>query len=284
MFAALTVPVAVLAKAPRSPLIWQARGTDSSVFVFGVGSSPDRRWLSPPLRSWIEMSQVFWCESPVGPVNITREFVQRLGTLERGTLFDQLPSREAHRVAAVAKRLGFPRDQLETMKPWYAARVLWDVFLSKHGASIEAVEPPDSVIVKITQTSGKKVYSEFSTWKDFMQFFDQMPQAAQVQYLSYQLDIIDRGTAANEVADDAWENGDSDFYLHDVLDMKRRYPELYRCLLIERNAGWARRIGNFVSVRGDYFVVVGINHTLGPDSIQRQASKKGITMRALRTA
>jgi uncharacterized protein YbaP (TraB family) len=112
-----------------------------------------------------------------------------------------------------------------------------------------------------------------------MRFFDQRPRTAQVQYLSYELDFAENGSSsAYRAADDA--HGDSDYFARNVTDMMRRYPNLYRALLIERNANWVRRIDGFLSAGDRCFIVVGVNHTLGPDSIELQLREHGVPVRA----
>jgi uncharacterized protein len=272
-----------LAARARGPLMWLASRKDANVYIFGVGGSPDRKWFNHSIESAVNASKEVWGESPVGPVNISNEFIQQLGTRAQGSLFDDLSAQQTQRVLNLVAKLGFPREQLQTMKPWYAARVLSGVLLAKEGTPMETMETPDTVIIDLAEKAGKAVKSEYSTWEQFMRFFDQMPKPTQVQYLSYELDFAEKGSGAYKAADDAWERSDSDYFVKNVTDMMRRYPDLYRALLIERNANWVRRIDGFLSAGGEYFIVVGLNHTLGPDSIERQLRERGIPVRAVQT-
>ena len=272
-----------VATSSRGPLIWVASRKDAEVRIFGVGGSPDRKWLSDSIESAVNASKEVWGETPVGPVDISNQFIEQLGTRSQGSLFDDLSAEQTQRVLNLAMKLGFPREKLQSMKPWYAARVLSSVFFAKEGTPVETTKTPDIVIIDLADKAGKTVKSEYSTWEEFMRFFDQMPKPAQVQYLLYELDLAEEGSGAYKTAGDAWERGDSGYFLKGVHDMKRRYPDLYRALLIERNANWARRIDGFLSLGGKYFIVVGVNHTLGPDSIERQLRRRGITATAVGT-
>jgi uncharacterized protein len=271
------------AKPPHSPLIWVATRKEAKVYIFGVGDSPDRRWLSNSIESAVNESKEIWSEAPVGPVTVSNEFVQKLGTRSQGSLFDDLSADQTRRLLNLAAKLGLPREKLETMKPWYAARVLSFVFLSKEGTPVETTETPDTVIIALANKTGKPVKSEFSTWEEFIRFFDRMSQPAQVQYFFYELDFVEKGSAAYRAADDQWEKGDSSYFLKGVEDMRRQYPDLYRALLIERNAHWAQRIDRFLAAGGQYFIVVGINHTLGPDGIEQQLREQHVQVRAVQT-
>ena len=263
--------------------MWLASRSEAKVYIFGVGDSPDRKWLSQPIESAVNGSQEIWKEAPVGPVTVSNEWVQKLGTRTQGTLFDDLSPQQSQRVLDFAAKLGFPREQLQTMKPWYAARILSFVFLAKEGTPVETTESPETVITDLGVKAGRRLNSEFANWEEFMRFFDEMSKPAQIQYLFYELDFVERGADAYRAANDAWERGDSDYFLRELQDMKRRYPSLYRSLLIGRNVKWAQRIDGFLSAGGQYFIVVGINHTLGSDSIERQLRERGIRVRTVPT-
>jgi uncharacterized protein len=287
MFLCLAPPLLLAARevrvSARGPVMWLANRKDAQVYIFGVGDSPDRKWLSQSIESAVTESQEVWGEAPVGPVTVSNEFVQKLGTRAQGSLFDDLSPEQSQRVLDFAAKLGVPRDQLQTMKPWWAARVLSFTFLAKQGAPAETSESPETAITGLAVKAGKQLKAEFANWGEFMRFFDEMSKPAQVEYLSYELDFVEAGSDAYKTADDQWEQGDSSYFLKGVQDMKQRYPDLYRTLLIERNANWARRIDGFLSAGGKYFIVVGINHTLGPDSIERQLRKRGIPVSAVQT-
>lgn len=269
---------------PRGPLIWVASRKGAKVYIFGVGNSPDDHLLTPFIESAVNQSAEVWGEAPIGPVDISHEFMNRLGTRTQGSLFDDLSNAQAQRVLDLAKKLGFPREKLEKMKPWYAARVLTGVFFAKEGAPVETTVTPDVAIINLAKKDGKAVKSEYVTWGKFIRFFDTMPQSAQVQYLSYEMDLAEKGSASYKAGDDAWEHGDSSYFLKGVLDMRGRYPHLYRVLLVERNASWCKRIDKFLSQGGTYFIVVGMNHMLGPDSIEQQVREMGIAIRAVQTS
>jgi uncharacterized protein len=278
----LLVAVPAVSGPVNGPIMWLATRQGAKVYIFGVGASPDRKWLSPSIKSAVEESKEVWGESPVGPVNISKEYMLKLGTRTQGTLFDDLSAEQSRRVLTVAAKLGVSREQLRTMKPWWAARVLVFASAGKSGTSIENTATPDTVIIDLAKKAGKPVNGEFSSWEEFNRFFDQLSKPAQVQYLFYELDFLEKG-GHYKGEDDAWERGDSDYFAEGVKDMMRQYPDLYRAFLIERNANWVRRIGEFLSAGGQYFIVVGVNHTLGPDSIERQLQQHGIAVRAMQT-
>jgi hypothetical protein len=77
----------------------------------------------------------------------------------------------------------------------------------------------------LAKKAGKPVKGEFSSWEEFNRFFDQLSKPAQVQYLFYELDFLEKG-GHYKGEDDAWERGDSDYFAEGVKDMMRQYPDL----------------------------------------------------------
>jgi hypothetical protein len=67
----------------------------------------------------------------------------------------------------------------------------------------------------------------------------------------------------------AWEAGDTD-KIADLMnaDMRTKYPDLYRRLLVERNQRFAKQVADLANGSGVYFVAIGAGHLTGPDSVQ----------------
>jgi hypothetical protein len=71
--------------------------------------------------------------------------------------------------------------------------------------------------------------------------------------------------------------------MHENLEQMRvRHPELYDAFNMFRNGEWVKCIDKMLSNDGVHFIAVGINHTLGPDSIQIQLKRRGIQVHHVR--
>jgi uncharacterized protein len=78
---------------------------------------------------------------------------------------------------------------------------------------------------------------------------------------------------------DAWKRGDvAAIAKLENDELKTEEPELYQQLLVQRNTIWAGKIKDMLKQPGTVFVAVGAAHLAGPDSVQAQLAKLGITV------
>ena len=61
-----------------------------------------------------------------------------------------------------------------------------------------------------------------------------------------------------------------------MLAEMRKYPELYRTLVVDRNEAWVKTIKSLTSKEDDYLVVVGALHLVGEDGVPTLLSEIGI--------
>ena len=270
------------AQTSSGPALYVAERGIAKVYIFGACGGGDGTWLTPRLKSALAESKEFWREIPTAPLDANSiAFSNKLGLRGQGSLFDDLTPDEAKRVMDMATPLGIDRSQLQTMKLWYAARVLTFAFYAKDGRPVtvtpgkspEQSGNPELVMSALAAEQGKPVRAEYANWNDFALFFDRMSKTVQKQYLLYSLDDLEKGAGSERAAEIACAHGDISYFEKNVQDFSTRYPELYKALNGERDADWARRIDGFLAGGGSTFMLVGINHTIGPDSIQAELKK-----------
>ena len=75
----------------------------------------------------------------------------------------------------------------------------------------------------------------------------------------------------------AWNSGD-EAKLESLLngEMRDKYPDLYKRLIVERNLRFADKIAELSRGPGVLFVAVGAGHLVGADSVQADLAKLGI--------
>lgn len=76
---------------------------------------------------------------------------------------------------------------------------------------------------------------------------------------------------------DAWRHGDIGFLEDTMLAEMRKYPELYKTLVVDRNEAWVEKIKSLTSAEDDYLVVVGALHLVGEDGVPTLLSEIGIS-------
>ena len=107
-----------------------------------------------------------------------------------------------------------------------------------------------------------------------------LPDPAQGQYVQELLDYFDRDAAGEHDAGKyGWITGHPD--PRSLNEQRERTPDLYRAMHIERKAWWTGRIEGFLEAGRTVFILIGMNHTLGPDSIQANLARRGLTVESV---
>ncbi|MDB6032983.1 MAG: TraB/GumN family protein, partial [Verrucomicrobiales bacterium] len=73
----------------------------------------------------------------------------------------------------------------------------------------------------------------------------------------------------------AWQTGDAAGLDKLMVEDMRKYPDLYKKLLLERNQRWVKKMDGYLKADKDVFVVVGALHLVGKDSVVEMLRAKG---------
>jgi uncharacterized protein len=134
---------------------------------------------------------------------------------------------------------------------------------------------PDTILTERAVAAGKPIKGESPTSKDIRHHFSEMSEQAQRERLEMLLDYYDDDEKGLLTNDYDWIEGRTSDRL--IERMRVKQPALYQVEHVQRNKWWAAQISKLLSVGGVYFVLVGQNHTLGPDSILKTLEDLGIT-------
>jgi uncharacterized protein YbaP (TraB family) len=278
--APLLVAAAAPSPAPRGAPLYVVERGDARVYIFGQAAPSDSRWLNEPIERAVGESSELWQENPTGPPDPS---VVRLWSRPSGSLFDDLSPEGAARVLRAAQQAGVTRDQLEHLKPWAAGYTI-NFALAAKKPQEQAGDDVGARILALAQKNNATVRSEFSSWEDFPRFFDAMSTKAQVQQTLYQLDLAERSSkddAVDRQASDAWARGDPSRLVKANDHLRTAYPALYQSIEVLRNEQWAARIGEMLRTGGVHFIIVGVQHTVGPASIQATLEQQGWVVKRL---
>lgn len=262
------------------PPLYMVEHGEARVYIFGGAAPKDRSWLTPKLAQAIAESVELWQEDPVGPCAFNRDLNIELGARMSGTLFDDLDSAQEARVAAVAARLDIPLEQLQQMLPWAVGAVVAALDYPRHMAQYQ---PDDAkgAIQKMFVDRGLPVHSELESCDDNVRFYARFGVPAAVEYAMYQIDLAELPPDSIPSWSEQWLRGDLAGWESFNRHLATSYPNLYEVLEVHRNATWAGRAQAMLKRGGVSFIHVGIQHTVGPDSIQAQAAALGLTVKEL---
>jgi uncharacterized protein YbaP (TraB family) len=268
-------------KPHKGPPVYEIDQGGGKVFIFGGGIPFNGRWLTQDVESALILSGDMWQENPITPSDASDDAEwDRLGKRTSGTLFDDLSAEEARRVMQVATPLGLTREDLAPYYSWSVVRILTSRYWPKAlaGAKFDDV---GGLLRQIAVTQSIPIHSEYGSWKDLPRFFAGLPRKVQTDWLLYQLDIMQQPVNTVMAAGDAWADGKDEGLLSEQDQLRTRYPPLYEAIEINRNEQWAIRIEKMLQTGGTHFVYVGVQHTIGPESIQVHATRHGLRVRRI---
>jgi uncharacterized protein len=263
--------------AAAEPALWKVQGPKATVYLFGTVHvlKPTTVWHSPKIDAAFNASGALYEEIVNADDQAAAQpLIMQYGVDAAHPLSTKLDEAGRAKLAEVTAPLGVTPAQLEPLRPWVASVTISIIPLVRAG-----YDPKSGVDVKLKALAAEqhKALNGFETLEQQIHFFADLPQKVEVDYLLDTLDNAKKGTGELDQLVDAWAAGDI-AQLEKLLnaDMRDKYPELYRILLVNRNADFARQIETLLKGEGTYFVAVGAAHLTGTDSVQADLVRDGL--------
>lgn len=189
-----------------------------------------------------------------------------------------LPSALYQEVAKRAGEEGIPMDVLDRYKPWLVSLSLLDAQLAKSGYA--AGDGADMHFAGEAQAGHKPVIGleDMRYQLGLLAGLSGPDQVALVQQ------TLDEGTgfdAEMQQMIGAWHSGDTQVLEKLMSQEFAGYPEVYRTVLVSRNAAWVPKLESLMGSGKQYFVIVGALHLVGPDGLLQRFKKDGYTVEQL---
>lgn len=245
-----TMPAAAPQAVPTArPALWVVKDDDTTIYLFGTFHALDGKtnWLSDEVRSAFDRSDELVLETivPDASVDFAR---QRVSTLAAEPIRPGASFLASTRVALSAgKAKGLSYDQ---------------------GA--------DAVLRTAARYAGKPV-SGLETFEFQLDMFAKLrAEGGQPAAAGQGVDPIDNIATVMATMQASWKRGEGEIFAGMLEDMKRRSPNTYRLLFLERNSHWADWISHRLDAPGTVFVAVGAGHLAGSDSLQNKLAILGV--------
>jgi uncharacterized protein len=267
--------------ASADPGLWVAKGPHATVYLFGTIHvlHKDQRWKSPAVAAALAQSQEIWLEVPhLNDEAETRRVTAQLGFDPQHPLSSVLAAKDLARLDRVARAIGVAQGEkaFEPMRPWLVAVAL-EGALIKH-AGYDPQSGVEAQLLRDQAVAGKPIRG-FETFAQQMHFFADMSEKLEIDLLDNTLQDFDKGASDLNALVVAWSDGDQATIAHIMVDeLKEPFPALYRTILVDRNAAWAKKIAALLQGSGVDFVAVGAAHLAGADSVQHMLERRGITV------
>jgi len=262
------------------PAMWHAKFGDSTVYLFGtVHLLPnDTDWRFPALNDALSKSQTLYIELIDDDQVSMTSLVMRYGMDTDHPLSTLLSEGDNTALTKAAQLAGLPggTTALQPMKPWLAALTLAVAPLVKAG--LDPAAGVDKQLQAQATRAGKPVHG-LETAEQQIHFLADLPESLQLAFLRDTLRDVEKDKEELLSLIDAWKRGDvAAIAKLENDELKTKEPALYQKLLVQRNQDWAARIKDILRKPGTtVLVAVGAAHLAGPDSVQAQLAKIGVT-------
>ncbi len=269
--------------ANAEPALWKIQGAQATIYLFGTVHvlKPGTDWRAPKIAAAIAASGALWLEIPdAGDAAALQPLILKYGIDPEHPLSTRIDAATHDKFITLMDQLGVAPDQMEPLRPWMAGVALATMPLARAGYDINSgVEH----LLRQTMEADHKPVLGFETAEQQIRYLADMPPAAEIDFFRSQIDDAGKVVSDLDGLIAAWSAGDEPA-LERLLntDLRDRYPDLYRRLLVDRNHRFAEGIARLAKGSGPasakvIFVAVGAGHLVGADSVLADLAKLGLT-------
>ncbi|WP_419320528.1 TraB/GumN family protein [Caulobacter sp. ErkDOM-E] len=247
----------------------------SGQVVYLTGQTPPRPtvWSDARIEKLIESCGAIWTETNNVFRDNPRTLVQKYGLNLEGPLSKSLTVSDYADVRKAAEIAKIPLESIEPMRPWLAASQIESAYFREKGLKEQGTA--ERVLLSKVDLGKIRHASEFGAQDDVVRFMGAMSKEEDVQFLQYTLKQVIAGTTESERIFGAWAAGDQAPAAEFVSEMKRLQPNLYAKHVVGRNSNWLPRFAEMQKEAKPSFVVVGLFHMAGPDSLLEYLKQDG---------
>jgi uncharacterized protein YbaP (TraB family) len=266
------------------PAMWVAHGPAATIYLYGTFHLLPKAapWRGPRLARALASANEIWLEvADIDDVQALRPLIVRYGTDLAHPLSSVLTPAQEVRLQHALQQIGLPLSAqlLDPLRPWLVEMMMVRA-MAQH-AGYDPSNGADLVLLRAAREAGKPVRG-LETMEGQLRILAGLPLADQVAALMHDLEKATEGRSELDRLAAAWAGGDTTT-IADLLvaDMAQGAPAEYRALIVARNAVWALQIAARLKGQGTVLVAVGAGHLAGPDDLQAQLAKLGVTVERL---
>lgn len=271
-------PVPVAPPPPRDvdPALWVVKDADTTIYLFGTVHilKPGLGWFDEAVKEAFDKSDRLVLEMVEPTAAESQSIFMKVALDQSGTtLRSKLTEADRAVYDAALTKIGMPVAALDPFDPWAAAVTMQVLGMAKSGFDINSgVEKQLSAAAKL----GNKPISGVETIEYQLAIFDSLPLPDQIAFLNESAKNIDDLSTGMDRLVELWAKPDPEGLAVEMNEgLTNR--ELYRALLTQRNANWARWISDEMKKPGTTFMAVGAGHLAGTTSVQAMLPAYGLS-------
>jgi len=186
-----------------------------------------------------------------------------------------LPADTLARLDRIAARLGLSRAQLDPFEPWFAE--LWVSILDMQSKGAQQGLGVDEQVAALAPAATPR--RAFETPEQQVSMIADRPLADQVKAMAETLREIEDEPDSFARLQKAWMDADIGWLEREAIaPMRKETPRLYKVMVVDRNRRWVDEIERLLKTTDHVFIVVGVGHLVGPDSVPVMLRRKGVAV------
>ncbi len=203
------------------------------------------------------------------------EFQQRLMAKalysDGSTLLTYLQPATLRKLQAFMETRGLPLESLITFKVGMLVTILTVNELSRHGIQGTGVDQ----FFTSRALEDQKPTAALETIEQQIDFLTTMGEGEEDALVLQTMDELENLVADFSTLKSAWRRGDTKVLEEIGLKDFRVFPEAYQAVLVNRNRAWLPKIERMLEDEQIEYVLVGVLHLVGDDSVLAMLEAKG---------
>lgn len=253
----------------EGPALWRLSDDDSVLWLFGTIHmlDADIEWRRPAVAEAFNGADTIFLERAS---TLESDAVAQRLMIERGQARDgvrlsaRLSPEAAARLPAAAARFGASLEQIDQMRPWFAALWLGVNAATEYGA--DPLSGVDRILEAEARARGAELIF-FESSAEQVGFFADLSEATQVELLESTLEEIDDEAALIGDLIEAWRSGDIAAIEAELMADYETAPEALEAVIWRRNRAWAEVLNAWMAGEGEAFLAVGAAHLVGAEGL-----------------
>ena len=270
---------AALPGATGAPLLWRVQSGQATVYLFGSIHvlKPGTDWMDKRLFQVFDSADAAWFEVP--DLDTLPHFQPRAEktTAVAPVLTAGLSEGEKQQLETILNRYGTTTAEQAHTRPVVMASMIGQLDLQGGAFSVDS--GVDMTLFHRAKALNHKTggFEDVKTHYGYLHALGDGGAdgtTALKRALAAHFGTGDPADSIDGMAK-AWAAGDERTLTAQLTAQRVRDPKFYDLLLVKRNALWVPQIEALLKGRGTTFVVAGVDHFVGPDSVIAQLKARG---------
>ncbi len=260
--------------------LWKVKGAKNTVYIQGsihVMKKTDYPLAKEIVAAYTASKEIVF-EVDLAEANGPKgmQMMMAKGTLPAGQTLKTILKADVYKTLNNAtSTFGLPGALIDGMKPWLVIQMVTILELQKLGFN-----PQDGLDLHFFERA-KKDGKKTGGLEDIgaaINALDKLTQENPDEFVEQSIADLKKIEPLMKEITAFWKAGDAAGLDKALLEEMKKFPEVYKSLLVDRNHNWMDGIEEKLKADHDVMIIVGSAHLVGKDSVLKLLKKKGYTI------